>query len=100
MKQQKKIPLRKCTGCGEMKPKRELIRVVKSPEKRDENDSLVSGGEITLDLTGKAAGRGAYVCKNPECFQKARKARRFERSLSCKIPEEVYEQMSAELQNI
>ncbi|MEE0957761.1 MAG: YlxR family protein [Ruminococcus sp.] len=93
----KKIPLRKCTGCGEMKPKRELIRVVKSPEKRDENESLVSGGEITLDLTGKAAGRGAYVCKNPECFQKARKARRFERSLSCKIPEEVYERMSEEL---
>lgn len=80
-----------------MKPKRELIRVVKSPEKRDENGSLVSGGEITLDLTGKAAGRGAYVCKNPECFQKARKARRFERSLSCKIPEEVYERMSEEL---
>ncbi len=80
-----------------MKPKRELIRVVKSPEKRDENDSLVSGGEITLDLTGKAAGRGAYVCKNPECFQKARKARRFERSLSCRIPEEVYERMSEEL---
>lgn len=80
-----------------MKPKRELIRVVKAPEKCDENGDRVSGGEISLDLTGKAAGRGAYVCKNPDCFQKARKARRFERSLSCQIPEEVYERMSDEL---
>lgn len=93
----KKIPLRKCTGCGEMKDKRELIRVVKAPEKKDENGIVLSGGEISLDLTGKKPGRGAYICKNPECFEKARKARRFERSLSCKIPEEIYEQMSAEL---
>ncbi len=97
---QKKIPLRKCTGCGEMKEKRELIRVVKSPEKTDENGTLVSGGEITLDLTGKKSGRGAYVCKSLECYQKARKARRFERSLSCKIPEEVYEQMALELEKL
>lgn len=95
----KKVPLRKCTGCGEMKEKRELIRVVKSPEKKDENGSVVSGGEISLDLTGRKPGRGAYVCKNTDCFEKARKARRFERSLSCKIPEDVYEQMSAELEN-
>jgi predicted RNA-binding protein YlxR (DUF448 family) len=93
----KKIPLRKCTGCGEMKPKRELIRVVKSPEKRGENGEVISGGEISLDLTGKASGRGAYVCKNSECFELARKARRFERSLSCKIPDEVYDRMSLEL---
>ncbi|MED9970601.1 MAG: YlxR family protein [Ruminococcus sp.] len=93
----KKIPLRKCTGCGEMKPKRELIRVVKSPEKRGENGEVICGGEVSLDLTGKASGRGAYVCKNPECFELARKARRFERSLSCKIPEEVYDRMSLEL---
>lgn len=92
----KKIPLRKCTGCGEMKPKFELIRVVKSPDKTDENGN-VEQGDISLDLTGKKSGRGAYVCKNPDCFEKARKARRFERSLSCRIPEEVYEQMSAEL---
>ena len=97
---QKKIPLRKCTGCGEMKGKRELIRVVKSPEKTDENGNLVTGGEISLDLTGKKSGRGAYVCKSLECYQKARKARRFERSLSCKIPEEVYEQMALELEKL
>ena len=95
----KKVPLRKCTGCGEMKGKRELIRVVKAPEKKDENGNVVSGGEISLDLTGRKPGRGAYVCKNTDCFEKARKARRFERSLSCKIPEDVYEQMSAELEN-
>ncbi|HCA04879.1 MAG TPA: DUF448 domain-containing protein [Ruminococcaceae bacterium] len=93
----KKIPLRKCTGCGEMKPKRELIRVVKAPEKLGENGEVISGGEIKLDLTGKASGRGAYVCKNPECFELARKARRFERSLACKIPDEVYAQMAARL---
>ena len=95
----KKVPLRKCTGCGEMKEKRELIRVVKAPEKKDENGNVISGGEISLDLTGRKSGRGAYVCKNTECFEKSRKARRFERSLSCKIPEDVYEQMSAELEN-
>ena len=82
-----------------MKEKRELIRVVKSPEKKDENGNVISGGEISLDLTGRKPGRGAYVCKNADCFEKARKARRFERSLSCKIPEDVYEQMSAELEN-
>ena len=82
-----------------MKEKRELIRVVKAPEKKDENGNVVSGGEISLDLTGRKPGRGAYVCKNSDCFEKARKARRFERSLSCKIPEDVYEQMSAELEN-
>ena len=95
----KKVPLRKCTGCGEMKEKRELIRVVKAPEKKDENGNVISGGEISLDLTGRKSGRGAYVCKNADCFEKARKARRFERSLSCKIPEDVYEQMSKELEN-
>lgn len=95
----KKVPLRKCTGCGEMKEKRELIRVVKAPEKKDENGNVISGGEISLDLTGRKPGRGAYVCKNTDCFEKARKARRFERSLSCKIPEDVYGQMSAELEN-
>ena len=82
-----------------MKEKRELIRVVKAPEKKDENGNVISGGEISLDLTGRKSGRGAYVWKNTECFEKARKARRFERSLSCKIPEDVYEQMSAELEN-
>ena len=60
----------------------------------------MSGGEISLDLTGKKSGRGAYACKSLECYQKARKARRFERSLSCKIPEEVYEQMASELEKL
>lgn len=92
-----KVPMRKCTGCGEMKEKRGLIRVVKAPEKKDENGRVISGGEISLDLTGKKSGRGAYVCRSVSCFENARKARRFERSLSCKIPEEIYEQMSGEL---
>lgn len=92
-----KVPMRKCTGCGEMKEKRGLIRVVKAPEKKDENGRVISGGEISLDLTGKKSGRGAYVCRSVSCFENARKARRFERSLSCKIPEEIYEQMSEEL---
>lgn len=86
--QQKRIPLRKCTGCGEMKPKKELVRVVKGPD-----------GDISLDLTGKKAGRGAYVCPDLACLQEARKARRFEKAFSCRIPEQVYVQMEEELQN-
>lgn len=97
---QKKIPLRKCTGCGEMKEKRELIRVVKSPDVKDDDGNVVSGGSVSLDLSGKKPGRGAYVCKDLSCFEKAQKARRFERSLSCKIPDEVYEQMHRELESI
>mgnify|MGYP005953181491 CR=1 FL=1 len=62
----------------------------------DENGEIIAKGEISLDLTGRKAGRGAYVCRNLACFEKARKARRFERSLSCKIPDEVYEQMQSE----
>ena len=93
----KKVPLRKCTGCGEMKPKRELIRVVKTPEKRNEEGNVLAESAVSLDLTGKASGRGAYVCRSIECFEKARKARRFERSLSCRIPEEVYDRMEQEL---
>ena len=85
--QVKRVPLRMCAGCGEMKPKKELVRVVKPPE-----------GEITLDLTGKKAGRGAYVCPSPECLKKARKNRRIERSFQCKIPDEIYDAMEAELQ--
>lgn len=93
---QKKIPMRMCTGCGEMKPKKELVRVVKAPEKTDEN-GVVTGGEISLDLTGRKPGRGAYVCHDPECLRKARKARRFERAFFCKIPDEVYETMEAQI---
>ncbi len=82
----KKIPLRKCSGCGEMKPKKELIRVVRSPE-----------GDISLDLNGRAAGRGAYLCPSLDCLRVARKARRFERSFECAIPEEIYDRMEQEL---
>ncbi len=80
--------MRKCTGCNEMKPKKELVRVVRSPQ-----------GEVSLDLTGKKPGRGAYVCRDAACFAKARKARRFERAFSCDIPDEVYESMEEELNN-
>lgn len=90
--------MRKCTGCNEMKEKRELIRVVKAPDVKDEDGNVIGQGEISLDLTGRKSGRGAYVCRNLSCFEKARKARRFERSLSCKILEEVYEQMQKELE--
>ncbi len=83
-----------------MKPKTELIRVVKSPNVKDENGEITASGEISLDLTGKKSGRGAYVCKSAECLEKAHKAHRIERSLSCKIPEEIYEQLRTELENI
>lgn len=96
----KKVPMRKCTGCMEMKPKTELIRVVKSPDIKDENGEITASGEISLDLTGKKSGRGAYVCKSAECLEKAHKAHRIERSLSCKIPEEIYEQLRTEFENI
>lgn len=86
MMKTKKIPMRMCLGCGEMKPKRELIRVVKSKE-----------GDISLDLTGKKSGRGDYICKSVECFEKARKARKFERSFSCMISEDIYNSMEGEL---
>lgn len=84
----KKIPLRMCTGCMEMKPKKELIRVVKSPE-----------GEVSVDLTGKKSGRGAYVCKNEECLEKAFKAKRLSRNLETQISEEVYNRLREEINN-
>ena len=84
----KKIPLRKCTGCGEMFDKRTLVRVVKSPE-----------GEVSLDLTGKASGRGADVCKNPNCLNMARKKKAFERAFGTEISDEVYTKMEEEIKN-
>ena len=69
-----------CTGCGEMKPKRELIRVVRQKD-----------GTILADFTGKAAGRGAYMCPRQSCFQQARKSRRLERSFSCRIADDIYD---------
>ena len=84
---QKKIPMRQCLGCREMKPKKELIRVVRSPE-----------GEISLDFKGKANGRGAYVCPNPDCLKKAVRARALERAFSAQIPPEVYERLNADME--
>ena len=82
----KKIPLRMCTGCMEMKPKKELIRVVKSPE-----------GEVSVDLTGKKSGRGAYICKNKECLEKAFKAKRLSRNLDIAIDEKIYNRLREEI---
>lgn len=82
----KKIPIRKCTGCLQMKEKKELIRVVKTNE-----------GEYKLDLTGKMSGRGAYICKNEECLQKAFKSKGLERSFKCAIPKDIYEKIRNEL---
>ena len=92
----KKIPLRQCVGCREMKPKKELVRVVRAPERTDENGNPLPP-EISLDLTGKKPGRGAYLCRNPECLRLARKARRLERAFSCQIPNEVYDRMEEEI---
>ena len=86
MMKPKKVPLRMCLGCNEMKPKKELVRVVKSPE-----------GDVSLDLTSKKAGRGAYVCHNIECLKKARKSKRIERAFECSIPDQVYERMEEEI---
>ena len=94
----KKIPLRMCSGCCEMKPKKELVRVVKAPEKTDES-GVVTGGEISLDLTGKKPGRGAYVCGDIRCLRKAQKSRKLEKAFSCQIPDEVYLALEAQLLN-
>lgn len=84
----KKLPTRRCTGCGEHFPKTQLVRILRTPE-----------GEIKLDLTGKLSGRGAYICKSIACLKKARRAMRIEHSLECKIPEEIYESIEAQLIN-
>ena len=92
----KKTPMRMCTGCGQMKPKKELVRVVRAPQKEGEQGQ-VPPPEISLDLTGKKPGRGAYLCRDAQCLQLARKARRLERAFSCKIPEEVYQRLEEEI---
>ena len=84
---QKKIPMRQCVGCREMRPKKELVRVVRAPS-----------GEISIDLVGKKPGRGAYVCHDVECLKKARKSKALERAFSTAIPPEVYDAMEAELE--
>ena len=82
----RKIPQRQCLGCREMKNKKDLIRVVRSPE-----------GEISLDFKGKKPGRGAYVCPQPECLKKARKSRALGRAFSTSVPPEVYEQLEEQM---
>lgn len=82
----RKIPTRRCTGCGEHFPKKELIRILRTPD-----------GEIVIDENGKKSGRGAYICKRPECLRKARKQRRLEASLECSIPDDVYNKLEEEL---
>ena len=84
-KKKKKIPLRQCVGCGEMKSKKEMMRVLKTPE-----------DEIVLDLTGKKNGRGAYLCISRECLKKARKNKGLERSFKMSIPNEVYDSLEKE----
>lgn len=95
---QKKIPMRKCTGCGEMKPKRELIRVVKAPDVKNESGEITAKGEISLDLAGKKPGRGAYICPCSDCFEKAVKAKRLERAFQTAIPQEVFDSIKRELE--
>ena len=82
----RKVPMRMCVGCREMKPKAELMRVVKPQD-----------GDCAIDRTGKAAGRGAYVCENAECLKKAQKTRALERALEAKIEDSVFEQLQAQI---
>ena len=84
---QKKIPMRQCLGCREMKPKKELIRVVRSQE-----------GTVSLDFKGKAPGRGAYVCPDAACLKKAIKSKAFERAFSASIPPEIYEALEKQME--
>ena len=92
----RKIPLRMCLGCGEMKPKKELIRVVRAPEKTDEAGHPLPP-EISRDFTGKKPGRGAYLCPDPNCLRAARKSRRLEKTFGCPIPAEVYDRLEEEM---
>ncbi len=85
-KKVRKIPERQCMGCNEKKPKPDLLRVVRAPD-----------GSVSLDFTGKKSGRGAYICRDVRCLQKAVKTRRLSRSLECEIPDEVFAAMEEEL---
>ena len=84
--QTRKIPLRRCLGCGESFPKKELIRVIRDPD-----------GAVSLDFTGKKSGRGAYVCHSAACFKKARKQNRFATALECEIPADVLDALEEEI---
>ncbi len=85
----KKVPLRQCVGCGEMKGKKDMMRVLRTAE-----------GDICLDITGKKNGRGAYVCKSGECLKKARRNKGLERSFKMNIPNEVYDSLEKEFENL
>lgn len=85
----KKIPMRKCVGCGEMKPKKELMRILKTET-----------GDFLVDADGKKNGRGAYICRSVECFRKAVKSKGLERSFKQQIPEEVYDRLEKEMSGI
>lgn len=85
-KPKKRIPERQCLGCGEGRPKPELLRVVRTPE-----------GDVLLDFTGKKSGRGAYICRNAACLRKARKSKRLEKNLECAIPDEIFDALESEL---
>ena len=87
MQKPRKIPQRQCVGCREMKEKKSLLRIVRTPE-----------GEILLDSTGKKSGRGAYVCPDPACLKKARKSRALERAFETAIPPEVYDALEKEME--
>ena len=84
---QKKIPMRQCVGCREMKPKRELVRIVHSQD-----------GGVSVDLSGKKPGRGAYVCHSPECLKKAIKSKALSRAFGAEIPEDVFDALRAEME--
>ncbi len=84
---QKKIPMRQCAGCREMKPKRELIRIVRSPE-----------GDISVDFTGKKSGRGVYVCNDTQCLQKAVKSKALSRALEAEVPQSVYDALKEQIE--
>ena len=85
--QQRKIPVRRCVGCNTQKPKNELVRVVRSPD-----------GTVSVDLTGKKAGRGAYLCPSTACLAKARKAKRLQNAFGVEVPDEVFDRLTAEIQ--
>lgn len=84
----KKIPMRMCTGCMEMKPKKTLVRIVRNKE-----------GEVSIDLTGKKPGRGAYICRNLSCLEKAFKTKRLDRNLEATLSEEIYTKLRGEITN-
>ena len=86
---EKKVPMRMCVGCREMKPKKELLRVVRSPE-----------GEVSIDVTGRKPGRGAYVCHSADCLKRAIKQKQLERAFECALGEETHASLLAELQKL